>query len=124
MNDFEERVEEGSHHCSQNDSFEQNCCKDGFCGSAIERVSVVDNRGYVDNNEYITQVDFCPFCGMRLTSELVCIKDTEECVEGKHYMYVDQTDDAVYLKEMHKSRWIGISYKQAETHFKDFDKND
>ena len=121
---LDNRMTEGSHHCPDNDYFEQDNCVELFCGTAISRVSVVDHKGYVDNGEYMTQVDFCPFCGMRLTSELVCIENTDYCVVGKHYMYVDQDNDNVYLAEMHKSRWVAVPYKQAGTHFKDFDKNE
>ncbi len=48
-----------------------------FYGPAIIRCIEIDGAFYVDNDEYRTQVNFCPYCGVEADIR-VKYKDSEE----------------------------------------------
>lgn len=62
---------------------ELHCCEvnaqsDGY-GSAVDRCKEKENgQLWVENSEYATQVNFCPFCGYKAKVELTIAVDWYE----------------------------------------------
>lgn len=56
-------VKEDGHRCHRR-------YDESACGEAInECVEDTDGRFWVGNDEYASQVDFCPYCGTKATTE-------------------------------------------------------
>lgn len=57
---------EGRHHCVVKDFI-----NDRQWGGCVEKCEEADDRTlWVDNDEYDTQVNFCPFCGYKAKKQL------------------------------------------------------
>jgi hypothetical protein len=54
-----------------------------FYGPAIIRCRETDGAFFVDNEEYCSQVNFCPYCGAEATTK-VEYKDAKECEDGTY----------------------------------------
>lgn len=50
------------------------CCEGSWpsdmYGPAITQVTIVNNKIWIDNGEYSTQVNYCPICGRKALKEI------------------------------------------------------
>lgn len=75
----------------------------------------------LDNEMICLDINFCPYCGERLTGDIICIKDEDiPFVKGHRYVVFDQDQHYVEV-ELSDDEIFSFTYKEMKEYFKNVD---